>query len=467
MNLDADNIMSEPWLELLPSMVVADNQSVGTGCWRFKGQDGGCTGRIAVLDTVFTACNGYDEGFPHPCGSQDIEFSRRAQFVANQTAKEVVVKRPLCGYSIPNDDDRKVAVGWAKTKNTTPEARTVKWHQMNNVNWQYCTNLERDGRRSIANLGQAMLGKPHQVLQPSFTTTTEPRINWTPAPSQPASSAAATVSSAPLPAATVSSRLSGTAWLDEGARETPRRALTWGAVAPHETSPAWPLPSPPQPLRVRFVTLGAKHMVWLATQQEGGSHNVPNCWEVQERAVQQARGMRQPIPDVLMRRACIEVGIVRRHDFTLLLDCRPFHDPAAHRDHLVEHVGSHATHVERLVNHRKFGRWLETLKLGWERALSEAAAGSTVVIVCYCAAGRHRSVACALIASHLFEVTTGMPVPETVDHACRHHWARLCGPQCQWCTGQHEVRDAALKKAREQWGLTMVSGATASRYVAV
>ncbi len=154
-----------------------------------------------------------------------------------------------------------------------------------------------------------------------------------------------------------------------------------------------------------------------------------------------------------MRRACIEAGIVKRREFVWVLDCRAFNDPEARRER--GHVGLHPRIVEKVVTHRKFSRWLVNLKVGWARAMNDAAKGSTVVLLCYCKSGRHRSVACALIAGHLFEVTTGMPAPETVDHVCRQHWARLCGPQCRWCTVADEERDMALKQAREQWGVEM------------
>ena len=207
-NLDCDNAISAQWLEQLPEQIITSHTNDGTGCWRWSGLDSGTSGRVAVLDTVFVKTNGYDEHFPYPSGTQDIEFSIRASLAANGKTKETVLKKPSCGFSIPNDADRKTAIGWAKVKNTPPAARDIKWHQMNNANWAYAQKLK--GRTS-ANGGQATLdlGKRFTRLQPKSRLPKRPMpaTYVTRAEAKKARApAAATVSSAPLPAAPAAAR---------------------------------------------------------------------------------------------------------------------------------------------------------------------------------------------------------------------------------------------------------------------
>ena len=117
-NLDADNVLSAVWLREVPRR-VAKSREAGRVVWRFGGDDGGCTGRIGVVSWVFEATNGYDEELPYPTGYQDIEFADRTARLGNPPKKEMI-NRPSCGWSVPNDADRKTALGPAKIKNTHP-----------------------------------------------------------------------------------------------------------------------------------------------------------------------------------------------------------------------------------------------------------------------------------------------------------------------------------------------------------
>ena len=77
--------------------------------------------------------------------------------------------------------------------------------------------------------------------------------------------------------------------------------------------------------------------------------------------------------------------------------------------------------------------------------------GTQVRIVFYCKSGRHRSVAAALVAAHLFEATVGLPMPRSTLHLSAYWWSQLCGPNCLECTQQTQLRDGALRRAREMW----------------
>ena len=105
-----------------------------------------------------------------------------------------------------------------------------------------------------------------------------------------------------------------------------------------------------------------------------------------------------------------------------------------------------------VVKHKRFPQFLDSLFFAWQQMLQCLRKGTQIRIVFYCKSGRHRSVAAALVAAHLFEATVGLPMPRSTLHLCAYWWSQLCGPNCPQCTQQTRLRDEALHRAREMWG---------------
>ena len=94
---------------------------------------------------------------------------------------------------------------------------------------------------------------------------------------------------------------------------------------------------------------------------------------------------------------------------------------------------------------------MNTLDFGWDQIMKHMRPGSRLYIVLLCKSGRHRSVAAALIAAHLFEATAGLPRPRETNHLCATWWGRLCPPECKTCQRPSSIRDEALHQARTMW----------------
>ena len=135
-NLDCDNVIDTEWLLESSKKMHQEIINERKGCWRFSGDDSGCTGRIGVVAEVFAYSRGYDQGLPCPSGYQDIEFAARAGRCTG-FGRQSMMRKPWCGYSLPNDQRLKTAQNWAKIANTAPEYQTMTWHQQNLTNMTY------------------------------------------------------------------------------------------------------------------------------------------------------------------------------------------------------------------------------------------------------------------------------------------------------------------------------------------
>ena len=142
-NLDGDNIIKEAWLPWLFNMLSQNTNS--SGAHRYKGDDGGCTGRVSMKAQVFKDINGYDEAMPYPSGYEDIEIVQRCQVHTGEETKIWGKQKayPGCGYSIPNDADQIVALGEAKVRNCDPDrCGNLSWGQQNGKNMNYYEKLK-------------------------------------------------------------------------------------------------------------------------------------------------------------------------------------------------------------------------------------------------------------------------------------------------------------------------------------
>ena len=143
LNLDGDNIIKEAWLPYLFDWL----QDERIGLQMFGGMDGGCTGRVGVWKSTFMAINGYEESLPYPSGYEDIEISHRAKalhgFCCKKFTKKKMKSYPGCGYSIPNADDWKIALGEAKVVNCdVKRCGKLSWGAQNTKNMDYCHSLK-------------------------------------------------------------------------------------------------------------------------------------------------------------------------------------------------------------------------------------------------------------------------------------------------------------------------------------
>ena len=94
------------------------------------------------------------------------------------------------------------------------------------------------------------------------------------------------------------------------------------------------------------------------------------------------------------------------------------------------------------------------MHFGWDHSMNRMCRMgpvSRIYIVLSCKSGRHRSIAAALIAAHLFEATAGLPRPRETNHLCATWWGRLCPPECRTCQRPSSIRDKALHQARTMW----------------
>ena len=197
-----------------------------------------------------------------------------------------------------------------------------------------------------------------------------------------------------------------------------------------------------------FVTMGIKYMLDIAQyakHEKLRRSDTPNCFEVDRCFKEQAF-----VQHAVLKRALVEADVFDRQDLVWVFNTRMFHDPGEDRV-LLNHVGSNGSIVARMVEHRRFPQFLDSLYFAWQQIMLCMKKGTKVRIVLFCKSGRHRSVAAALLAAHLFEATEGMPAPAGTVHLCASWWSQLCPRNCPECTRQSEVRDMALHTARKMW----------------
>ena len=224
--------------------------------------------------------------------------------------------------------------------------------------------------------------------------------------------------------------------------------LTWGRFCKDEKPPEIRLSIVPANVDVLFATMGIKYMLEIAQECRNADiseDDFPCCF-----AIRRAWDRNTLVRHDVLKKALIEADVIAPSDFTWVFDTRMFHDAGDSRQ-LCKHVGSNEDIVQGIVQHRRFPQFLDSLWYAWDMISRNLSKGSQVRIVMYCKSGRHRSVAAALIAHHLFQTTRGLPVPQGTVHLCSQWWAFLCPRNCPQCTQQSHIRDAALQKAREMW----------------
>ena len=138
------------------------------------------------------------------------------------------------------------------------------------------------------------------------------------------------------------------------------------------------------------------------------------------------------------------------------IDCRKLRDPG-HDSRLRKHLGFHPEIIDGVVQHGTFAKWLGRTMTLLSKAMESAGDGvpgarSQVVVVLYCKAGNHRSVACHTILQHLLQAThtPGWELDLSL-HCSKEIWRqRLCNV-CNKCDEAHDTRTAALAKSRKVW----------------
>lgn len=147
--------------------------------------------------------------------------------------------------------------------------------------------------------------------------------------------------------------------------------------------------------------------------------------------------------------------------FDLVVDARRFPDPDAMV--LTRHTGVHHAIIARLVRHRNFPRWLGDVKrrllalaIGRSSGLRGAGAGAFVDsaplrVAIYCKAGKHRSVAGAMILWYVLEQDGWDCVEPT--HLSRARWGSFCCKGlCQGCRcPPAELWEETLAEALQVW----------------
>jgi len=147
------------------------------------------------------------------------------------------------------------------------------------------------------------------------------------------------------------------------------------------------------------------------------------------------------------------------HDVDLVVDARRFPDPEAMQ--FTQHTGHHYKIIARLAAHRNFPKWLAHLKKRFvhaheARVAARAAKGDasgvvpTVTVALYCRAGKHRSVAAAIILVHILNAE-GWEC-SAPRHLSERRWSRYCCKGvCRECTDPSDELKNTLEKALAMW----------------
>jgi len=153
------------------------------------------------------------------------------------------------------------------------------------------------------------------------------------------------------------------------------------------------------------------------------------------------------IPNDTLHRA------LRRKDLKVdvFVDARNFPDPECRT--LTRHTGHNHEIIARLVGHRNFQSWLGSVKVDFHQACAQGGnAGSDLqlTIAVYCRAGKHRSVAGAIVLQHILtQEGWECPMPR---HLSQSRWSKACCKgNCQDCRYPPPSHKDVLDRAFDIW----------------
>ncbi len=476
-NMDIDNCLTQGWIEqiineVIPAVVSSESPLI----FRWKGMDGGITGRMALLGSTFLSVGGYQQKLG-PAGYQDLDLMHRVLKLPGAPAKARAFR--CADWSIPNGPTLEQEV-FAKISQCSPEEQAkhnYRWGKMDGYNRTLSAQLIARGE-IVAQPGQ-WIGLPFERLadgtacqrmadrirQAAGATGSSSAAAAAPAPSAAVAgatgSSAATVAAAPSAAAAAAAAPSVAAaaaapcgqQLPKKARPPqrpahlahPRLDFTFGGLKAGE-APLFPpsglMTRPALPGRqFTLVTFGIKELLHMLVEDERPVRRElkDRLWSAEER--NDVTALAETVQTALA-----EAGHIPHASRLILQDCRCFHDPQGR----TKHNGYHPDNIHRFVHHRQFCPFaidlLETIMTTWD----ESAAGLTVAL--FCQRGKHRSVSAAVVLQHLLEsMLVGDQVLQrpTLIHTSMPIWkregCRFCRDECQ---APSDIRNQALADAR-------------------
>lgn len=185
------------------------------------------------------------------------------------------------------------------------------------------------------------------------------------------------------------------------------------------------------------IRIGQKNTVWGFALRSQENQSMIVSWgitqalrDIAREASKHGRGQGRgpPITGRTLLFALRDAGEVSIEDTFRVFDCRLPRDPGEQKQNHF-HCGSWPDTLAGCMDQvtpevlRKFAEvYLDALE---EALISDA----RIVIVFYCKAGHHRSVALATIMQHVFEAS-GLPRSE-IRNTCETLWWKSCGTSCQ------------------------------------
>jgi hypothetical protein len=154
----------------------------------------------------------------------------------------------------------------------------------------------------------------------------------------------------------------------------------------------------------------------------------------------------------------LRTALLRSHGLLadVIADARQFPDPDCHN--LRGHTGNNPEVIRRIVRHDNFRRWLGALKADFRSAAQARSAQAEVArsghvevgVALFCRAGKHRSVACAIILAHILGAVGWSCLGPR--HLSRGSWGRRCClGQCADCLASPPALQSALDAALQVW----------------
>ena len=412
-NLDADNGFS---LGFVPSVLMYAKMNAWNTFYSWKGDDGGVTGRMGCWSARFEELGGYDEDL-HGHGHQDVDLRTRfknADGGAVVNGLDDTWRRFSAGWSVCNDPDGnyKKAYNEAKMVNTHPDFKNrLSWGQLDGKNKQ----IAHSKKGSVRNEGRP-IGVEYEVVGTG---------DGVPVGSIPGDGVPVVLrENAKLP------MLSMGCWKED--------ELPIAVYARHYAGFRVPGPGTIRifsfGVQAAELVMGAKNQYAMQLTRQGN------------------KGGHVHIDESLIGGSLRTARLIDRNTYVVPVDCRMLRDPEYDR-RLHRHVGFHPIIIRDVVGNARFSWWLrQTMSL-----CSDAMelGHKDIVVVMYCKAGNHRSVACQAIVQHLLQATIlDKWTIERSVHCSREVWRqRLCNI-CRTCEAPHEERTQALAAARLVWRMT-------------